>query len=261
MASLLSVIVPVYNVAEFLPRCIESIVNQTYKNLEILLIDDGSSDNSAQICNNYAEHDSRIKVIHKKNGGQGSARNVGLSLCRGEYITFVDSDDWLAEDIYEHSMNLINENNVDIASFNCIETKDETVRFEESENQLQIVKKENILKDYLYRGQTDRAPFTVWRKIYRKDILEDIQFDENRINEDITFNFKALAKAEKLIHTSKIGYYYFQGNKSTTRNGLKKRDFDLLYASEELMRLTQLENNKEIIHLAYVKKARSFFLY
>lgn len=256
---LISVVIPVFNVAEYLPRCIDSIINQTYKQLEIILIDDGSTDNSPEICDSYVQKDKRIKLLSKKNGGQGSARNLGISVCNGDFVTFVDSDDWLVSDIYAHCVDIITKNSPDIISFNCIETNGKTQIDEESNFKLESVYKDEILNDYLYRGQTERAPFTVWRKVYKKELIKNIMFDEDKINEDIVFNFKALSKANFLIHTSKIGYYYYQGNKSTTRNGLKQRDFDLLYASEQLKELAKLEKNKEVYYLARVKEARSYF--
>ncbi|SIO19967.1 Glycosyltransferase involved in cell wall bisynthesis [Carnobacterium alterfunditum] len=256
---LISVIIPVYNIAEYLPRCIDSVISQTYKQLEIILIDDGSTDRSPEICKSYVQKDRRIKFISKKNGGQGSARNLGLSLCTGDFVTFVDSDDWLVNDIYSHCVNIIKKSKPDIVSFNCIETNGDVEIDKDLNFQLESVYKDELLRDYLYRGQTDRAPFTVWRKVYKKEIIEKIQFDEGKINEDIVFNFKVLSKANSLIHTSKIGYYYYQGNKSTTRNGLKKRDFDLLDASEQLIELAKIEKNKDIYYLARVKEARSYF--
>ena len=115
---LISVIIPIYNVEKFLSFCIDSIVNQTYKNLEIILVDDGSTDNSGKICDEYALKDNRIKVMHKQNGGVSSARNVGLNIAKGKYIGFVDSDDYVENDMFEILHNLIIKNNVDISCCN-----------------------------------------------------------------------------------------------------------------------------------------------
>ncbi|WP_027108693.1 glycosyltransferase family 2 protein [Lacticigenium naphthae] len=258
MNPLISVIVPVYNVESLLPRCLNSIVLQTYANLEILLIDDGSTDESLEICRSYEREDSRIKVLTKPNGGQGSARNMGLSICKGDLITFVDSDDWLVKEIYEHVVQLFNKLKIDIVSFNTIQTNGDE-KLPEVTDQVVEVNGVEILEDYLYRGQTEVAPFTVWRKVYSKSILENLRFDEKTINEDILFNYSALEKADKLVHTNKVGYYYFQENKSTTRSGLKKRDFDLLEVSKELVEVTQKSENERLIYLAKVKKARTYF--
>lgn len=112
---LISVIVPVYNVEKYLPKCLESIINQTYKNLEIILVDDGSTDNSAKICNEYAKNDNRIKVYYKANGGQGSARNYGMKIAKGEFVTFIDSDDYIAEDLCEYLLKFLKQNQLDVA--------------------------------------------------------------------------------------------------------------------------------------------------
>lgn len=113
--SMLSVIVPVYKVEPFLKRCVDSIIHQTYKNLEIILVDDGSPDNCGAICDEYANKDDRIKVIHKENGGQSSARNVGIAIAKGDYIAFVDSDDWIDSDMYETLIGLAEKYDADIA--------------------------------------------------------------------------------------------------------------------------------------------------
>ena len=104
---LISVIIPVYNVQDYLARCLDSILAQTYQNLEIILVNDGSKDNSGAICDEYAARDDRVQVIHKENGGLSTARNAGLDLAAGEYLSFIDSDDWIASDAYEHLMNLV----------------------------------------------------------------------------------------------------------------------------------------------------------
>src|SRR5699024_8688641 len=125
----ISVIVPVYNAEKYLHRCIKSILDQTYKNLEIILVDDGSIDTSGKICDYYDHKDERIKVIHKENGGQSSARNTGLTIASGDYVSFVDSDDWIVEDIYEYCINLIKTTNCDVVDFKCMFTNGEVIKF------------------------------------------------------------------------------------------------------------------------------------
>lgn len=256
----ISVIVPIYNTGKYLHRCLESILAQTYKKLEIILVDDGSTDNSGKICNYYAQKDERIKVIHKKNGGQSSARNAGLDIASGDYISFVDSDDWIVEDIYEYCIDLIKTMNCDVVDFKCMFTNGEVIKLStKTTYKVEKIESKEILRDYLLRGQTEKTPFSTCRKIYKRSLFEVIRFPEGKINEDIVTNYKVLMNCKKLVHTDKIGYYYFQDSKSTTRNGLKKRDFDLLDACEELKRLSQNEDYPDIKHLIKVKYARSYF--
>ena len=113
---LISVIIPCYNVEKYIDRCMESVLNQTYRNLEIILVDDGSTDGTGEIIKKYAEHDHRIKILHQKNKGAGAARNAGMEIASGSYIGFVDSDDWIAEDMYEYLIGIIKEEDADIAA-------------------------------------------------------------------------------------------------------------------------------------------------
>lgn len=120
MNPLISVIVPIYNVEKYLARCVDSIVNQTYKNLEIILVDDGSPDRCPKMCDDYAEKDSRIKVVHKKNGGLSDARNAGMAVATGEYISFIDSDDYVSDDFFECLLDVMNKENSDIAECSVV---------------------------------------------------------------------------------------------------------------------------------------------
>ena len=138
----ISVIVPVYNVEKYLRKCIESILNQTFREFELILVDDGSTDSSGKICDEYALKDSRIKVIHKENGGASSARNAGLDVAKGEYIGFVDSDDWIEMDMYGELYRLIKENNTDISVCGINNIKDIKYKNENLKEKIQIIKKE-----------------------------------------------------------------------------------------------------------------------
>ncbi|WP_312562801.1 glycosyltransferase [Anaerospora sp.] len=256
----ISVIVPIYNDEEYLHRCVHSILSQTYKELEIILIDDGSTDDSGAICDWYKKQDERIMVIHKENGGLSSARNAGLEIARGDYISFIDSDDWIVDDIYEYCINLIKVTNCDVVDFQCKFTKGESIPFDSNQTYItEVIEGKEILRDYLFRGQTDSSPFTIWRKFYKYELFNKVRFPDGKINEDIATNYELLMHCNKLVRTDKIGYYYFQGSTSLTRNGLKKRDFDLLDACENLRQLSQNEGYPDIKYLVRVKFARSYF--
>lgn len=257
----ISIIVPIYNAEKTLRKCINSIINQTYNNLEIILVNDGSNDKSKEICEEFELLDKRIIVINKKNGGQSSARNLGLEKSTGDFIAFVDSDDWIDKDIYKHCIKIIESNDCDIVDFNVtfVYEDEKTTKHSNQSPFIRSIEGKEILRDYLYRGQTERAPFSPCRKIYRRFLFESIRFPEGKVNEDIATNYHVLMKCNKLVITDKVGYFYFQSDNSTTRNGLRTRDFDLLDACEELKLLTKNETYKDIRYLSQVKYARSYF--
>lgn len=259
----ISVIVPVYNVESYLYRCVRSIINQTYENLEIILINDGSTDKSGKLCEEIAQTDERIKVVHKKNGGLSSARNTGLDIATGEYVAFVDSDDWISNNIYKRCIETFENYQCDIVDFKVTFTDGKSKTKEHKDKHIAQdinVNGNEILYDYLYRGQTEKCPFSVWRKVYKRILFAGIRFPEGKVNEDIATNFKILMKTNCLVHISDIGYFYFQGNNgSITAGKLRKKDFDLIDASKELCFLSQPMANRRIKELAEVKLARSYF--
>lgn len=208
---LISVIVPVYNVEKYLDKCIESIVNQTYKNLEIILVDDGSPDNSGAICDAWAEKDDRIIVIHKENEGSGKARNVALDLAKGEFIAFVDSDDYIEKHMIDHLYSLFTDN-VGITECSMIYTEDDSADMDNNGcNEVIIYSAEDALslhiKDKLFRQ-------TVVNKLYRRDVIGDVRFPVGTRIDDEFWTYQVIAKANKLIHTSRIMYAYRQQQNS-----------------------------------------------
>lgn len=257
----LSVVVPIYQGEKYIDRCIATIINQTYKNLEIILVDDGSTDKSLKICKKYECDDNRIKVVHKENGGLSSARNEGIKYATKKFITFVDCDDWIAQDIYEVCMKCFNENDIDIVDFKCVFSNeygyidDESYELKKEE----ISGSKEILKDYLYRGQFEKAPFSVCKKIYKIELFNDIQFPNGKQNEDILTNYYLLGKCQKLIHVNKIGYYYYQNNSSLTNGAFKLKDEDLLYVCKKILELSIDKQEKSLINLSEIKLYRSYF--
>ena len=204
----ISVIVPVYKVEPFLDRCVQSIVDQTYSNLEIILVDDGSPDNCPAMCDAWAAKDSRIKVIHKVNGGLSDARNAGMSIATGELIGFVDSDDWIASDMYQHLYNLMVKDDSDIAACgvemvwengtlprmltkpgSCVLNKDEA---------MQAIIEENWLKH------------PVWYKLYKTALIQNIPFLVGKYHEDVFWSYQAIGAAQRISVTDYIGYFYRQ---------------------------------------------------
>lgn len=258
---LISVIVPVYNVEKYIRRCVDSIIGQTYKNLEILLIDDGSGDLSGGICDEYAEIDMRVRVFHKKNGGQASARNLGLENAMGEYVGFVDSDDWIEKDTYFYCIDLIKNENckVDVVQFGISCVKDEKEQPKVRKEKIKRHENKDILNFLMIQSTKTDSYFSPCRCLYSRNILQDERFPLGRINEDIVFKYQVFAKANMMIDSNCIKYYYFQGAGSTTTDGLKKRDFDLYIAASELKALTDKESYGGIKKMGEVKYARTSF--
>ena len=261
MSKKISVIIPVYNVEKYLRRCIDSVLAQTYENLEIILVDDGSPDRCPQICDEYAILDSRVKVIHKNNGGQSSARNAALdSELTGDYVTFVDSDDWIAKDYYEHGVELIDQTDADVLQVDYSLANDEKI-FKESpaKETVEIIEgKDNILQYYL-TTTTTTGSYSVCRCLFSLHLTDGVRFREGKINEDIDWKYKVLQRAHKQVVTNRVMYYYYQSGKSTSSGGLKKRDFQLREAAELLCNLTANETYGTIAFLGQVKKARTAF--
>lgn len=258
-----SVIVPVYKTEKYLDRCVKSLLNQTYSNIEIVLVDDGSPDSCPALCDEYEKKYSNIKVVHKKNGGLSSARNTGLKNASGDYIAFVDSDDWVAEDIYEYMIKTIQKYNADLADIMVVQVHDEDVIINQKAEKIELFSGNKILEHYLYRGLNEQngAPYSSCRKLYsRKLLLEDTsQFVEGIVNEDICFNYRILQKCNRVVVSNQKKYFYYQSNESVTTGKCKKRDLDLLMVSDELVELAKESHEETIIRLAKMKRARSDF--
>lgn len=239
---MISIIVPVYKVEEFLNRCIDSLISQTYKDLEIILVDDGSPDNCGSICDEYAAIDNRIKVIHKTNGGLSSARNAGLKIAKGEYIAFVDSDDWVDPEMYEKLFELAQRYDADIVECGLRyfrPWKPERM-FYEPENTKEVAVFTNIeALERLYFGPQIHSDICimVWNKLYRRSLLANLNFADGFIHEDVDFTPKALFNANKVVkyYDSFYNYNIHLGANSTS--GMKK-NFHKLESTYEMKKRT-----------------------
>lgn len=257
---LISVIIPVYNVEKYINKCLDSVENQTYSNIEIILIDDGSQDNSGTICNEYAKRDSRIRVIHKKNEGVAVARNHGLKESKGSFITFVDSDDIVEDDYIEYLYNLLTKNNVDIAccNFEYIYEQEENhkgIEHKEIKEKTIVYDNKEALKNLLYQKEIDTSP---WGKIYRREIFKDIIFPIGKIYEDFGTIYKTIINARRVAYGNQKKYLYLQRNTSTIGRDFCEKDFDMLELSIEMKKYIldkypELENaiNSRIINMDF----------
>ena len=211
---MISIIVPIYNVEKYLSICIDSIVHQTFKEIEINLVDDGRPDKCGIICDSYASKDSRIVVIHKKNGGLSSARNAGIDIAKGEYLMFVDSDDYVEPDFCEKAYHFVIDNNVLCASFGYYEHwNDRTDRFHTSKEKMisakDAIKSLIILDDVIYNF--------AWNKIYHKSLFNNIRYPEGRYYEDQGTTYKLFDAAKKIYVAPSMLYHYNRRQESITQ--------------------------------------------
>ena len=210
----ISIIVPIYNVEKYLNRCIDSIINQTYKNLEIILVDDGSPDNCGKICDEYAKKDNRIKVVHKENGGVSSARNAGLDIVTGDYIGFVDGDDYIKFNMYEKLLNSAIKYNSDIAFCNSEIHYNNEIIPSNFNNHLMCYNTSEFIIDIMIGGGQRSACLA----IYKKDLIDGIYFDEKiYFSEDYFFNYNIAKKSQLIINIGEDLYCYCRRNSSVTK--------------------------------------------
>lgn len=241
---LVSIIVPVYNVEKYLRQCIDSIINQTYKNIEIILVDDGSTDNSGKICDEYAKKDKRIKVIHKKNGGLSDARNVGIEKATGETLSFVDSDDFVEEDMIETMFNELIKKNVKIVVHGYYIKKAEKIAHKKINEEKVISDMEAIKLCFC----DNNFGFYVWNKIYKKELFEKIRFPKGKNSEDRYVVPRLIKNAKEVYYNSSPIYYYLQRDESIVHSK-EKINFDALDADNYLVKYIE-ENYKELEKLA-----------
>lgn len=248
-SDLISVIVPVYNVEKYLKKCLDSIVNQTYKNLEIIIVDDGSTDNSGLICDEYSKNDSRIKVIHKKNGGLSDARNVGLDNANGKYISFIDSDDYIEENMIICLYHDCEDNNCQMASSNKIyELENEKKYYTKEVIKSEVVNKEMALKNLLLNDPS------VANKLFNKELFNDIRFIKGKLYEDILTTPNLIEKCDNVFLDEKYFYHYIQHENSIIHNNFSKKKMDYMYNAKKLYNhiILNYPNIKEVAEAYYI---------
>ena len=224
----ISVIVPVYKVEPYLDKCVSSIVNQTYTNLEIILVDDGSPDNCPAMCDAWAERDRRIRVIHKPNGGLSDARNVGMTVATGELMAFVDSDDYLAPDMYEHLYRRLAEDNSDIAVCGVqMVWEDKTPSRTLTREGSCVLNQEEAMRAIIEESWLKQP---VWYKLYKTALVRDILFPKGKYHEDVFWSYQAVGRAQRVSVSDHIGYYYLQRGGSIMGEGYSLKRLDAVEA-------------------------------
>lgn len=242
MEPLLSVIVPVYKVEAYLGKCLQSLTAQTYSNLEILLVDDGSPDQSGAICDRWAEQDSRIRVIHQKNQGAGAARNAALDVAQGELIGFVDSDDYLSPQMYAHLYSLM-EGNVDIAECEILETEDDSCPLDDGTG-AEVHSYSGVEAMSLHIEDTWFRQ-TPPNKLYRRRVLEGVRFPVGNLIDDEYVTYRAIGASRRLVHSTARMYAYRQQPGSAMHKPYSLKRLEGIRAKQE--RLAFLEENMEAL--------------
>lgn len=207
-------IVPVYKVEKYINRCINSITAQIYENLEIILVDDGSPDSCGKICDDYAKSDERIFVIHKENGGLSDARNVALKVCKGSYITCIDSDDWVSEWYVYNLYNAIKRDNSDMAISGFLNVCESRIDLSHSNNILKnykLLDSQKCFEKLLYQNGVETS---AWGKLYKRELLDGLEYPVGKLYEDIPVTTAAIHRCGKIALIMNTDYYYFQRNDS-----------------------------------------------
>lgn len=227
---LISIIVAVYNAEEWLNRCIDSIIDQTYSNIEIILVDDGSTDRSPTICDEYAKKDDRVVVIHKPNGGLSDARNTGISAAKGAYIGFVDNDDYIVSNMYEDMLKAMEQSDVDLVVCNCTYVDEDG----QPVGEISPISKSEIIspKEYFVRLASPKSGYyiTVWNRLYKRELLDGIQFPCGRTNEDSYVVHRIVQRCRSIMVLNNSYYFYIQRDASLSRTPKTDQYYDSIEA-------------------------------
>lgn len=227
---LVSVIVPIYNVESYLNRCVDSLVNQTYHNLEIILVDDGSPDNCSQMCDDWTKKDSRIKVIHKENGGLSDARNAGMDLATGDVISFIDSDDWIDLKAFESILNSMKKDGSDIVSCGVKwVNEDGKLLRTDSVKEHELLNPHDAMRELLHDGKLKQH---VWNKLYRRNMMENIPFEKGKYHEDVFWSYQVIGKAKSVSVIPDSYYNYVQRADSIMGESYSPKRLDALDAMQ-----------------------------
>lgn len=260
MDDLISVIVPIYKVEKYLKKCVESILEQTYSNLDIILVDDGSPDNCGNIIEEFRKKDERIRTIHQKNGGLSDARNSGIKIAKGKYIVCIDSDDWIEKDMIEVLYNDIINTNSDISVCEFVEEDDfqnilstkkytnEIIEFN-SKEALKSLIKQDILTNH------------AWNKLYKASLFEGVEYPKGQLMEDVSTTYKLFEKANKIVYQNTSLYHYIQRGTSILGNITEKRinDQEFAFFDRNKYLMEKYSEFKEIIELDNMYNVKTLY--
>ena len=229
-----SVIIPVYNVEKYLHRCLDSVINQTYRNIEIILVDDGSTDDSARICDEYAQKDGRIRVIHQENQGQAAARNNAMKIAEGSFIAYVDSDDFVTADYIEYMVKLQNKYGTDIVFVRGVYAYDgkELPAYQDEDRDYLLGAEETLIRLNYNKGMGAM----IWAKLFRRELIEAYPFPEGQIYEDLATLYKIVGACREIAFGEHRVYFWMQRGGSTMRSAFNKRQLAAFQATRDQLR-------------------------
>lgn len=245
--NLISIIIPVYNVSSYLAQCLESVLEQTYRNLQIICVDDGSIDGSGEICDSYAKRDSRLQVIHQKNAGAGAARNVGLSVAEGEFVGFVDSDDYIAPEMYQSLLDVLMQTDSDIAACEMIEVYKNRMVGNDASDEIQFFSGVEFLKKTAEHWKY----YNMVNKLFRRELVEGICFPEGNIIDDGFYTYEIIARAKKVAWIQRGLYCYRQRRSSVMNEGANEAQRE-----REIMQLQRVR--LDFVKIRYPEISRAF---
>ena len=254
---MVSVIIPAYNVEQYVERCVYSVTKQTYRNLEIILVDDGSTDCTGIICDKLAKEDNRISVIHKTNGGLSDARNAGIDVSRGEYISFVDSDDYIASDMLEHMMNAMCETDISMVVVGFWKQSGDAREYCGPTTE-RVVSSEEALKD-IYIGH-EIYPAS-WNKLYRRALFNNNRFAVGMINEDSEIITKLLVECKRVALVSKPLYIYMIREGSITQSSFSSKDYNGIKAYRTAVDVCKKRKKSLLPYARYYETSRIYNTY
>lgn len=251
---LISVIIPIYNVERYLRQCIDSILSQTYKNLEIILIDDGSTDGSSEICDSYAKKDKRIIVIHQKNHGISYVRNLGIQESTGDYIFWVDSDDYVSETIIEELLENLKETDADMSICEYIQGNDRCFSFDISKSdKIEVWDFQKSLEQIYENSHWAFVMAASWCKLIKKSLYKGLSYPNGKIFEDIYMSHKIISRCHKIVYSNHILYYYYQWPESILGKKLHVSKLDYLGAFEERIHFFEKKGLPQLVEKARVQ--------
>lgn len=254
MRPVITVVVPVFKVEQYLTFCVQSIIAQTFSDWELILVDDGSPDRCGEMCDAFAERDKRVRVIHKANGGLADARNAGTAAARGEYITYIDSDDWVARQLLERLLECAQKKQADVVICNRVKVASEQQVFSHGSEPVQVFSGPEAMEEMLYQTSFDT---NAWGKLFRLELAQQFPYPKGRLYEDLFTIYKLLFFSKKVVYLPQMLYAYRINENSIMNRKFDVQNLDELDAADEIERFVE-ENCPEYLPAAKARKFSSY---